>query len=160
LQRRWALDALLLIIGAAAAGAALWLSARRAVVPGAEVIIAFLLGACFCSWTYGLLRYLRWRDTRRVVAMAQPTCTDSDLEGTVYGLIPGSQYRVMQTFRDYYGNQFREGELLRFKERHFLPYHGGHTIIFEEQTLYLQEEVNAEILASFSRYISRSVGQI
>ena len=54
---------------------------------------------------------------------------------------------------DYYGNSFKQGDVLRFRERHFLPYHGGHTVIFEERALYLQEKVNAEILDNFSEYI-------
>lgn len=54
---------------------------------------------------------------------------------------------------DYYGNSFNQGDVLRFRERHFLPYHGGHTVIFEERALYLQEKVNAEILDNFSEYI-------
>jgi len=49
----------------------------------------------------------------------------------------------------------RRGEHLRFKERHFLPYHGGHTIVFDQRPLYLQEEANASILENFSDYIAR-----
>jgi hypothetical protein len=60
----------------------------------------------------------------------------------------------MQTFIDYYKNEFQQGEMLRFKERHFLPYHGGHTIIFEQRPLYLQEEENAAILENFFEYIA------
>jgi len=76
------------------------------------------------------------------------------LKGTVYGLIQGAEYQVMQNFIDYYKNEFQQGELLRFKERHFLPYHGGHTIVFEQRPLYLQEEENAAILSNFSEYIA------
>lgn len=77
-----------------------------------------------------------------------------ELKGTVYGLIQGVDYQVMQNFTDHYNNQFQRGELLRFKERHFLPYHAGHTIIFEQRPLYLQEEENAAILENFSAYIA------
>ena len=76
------------------------------------------------------------------------------LKGTVYGLVQGAEYKVIQTFTDYYQNQFQRGELLRFRERHFLPYHGGHTIIFDQRSLYLQEEANQAILANFSEYIA------
>jgi hypothetical protein len=78
-----------------------------------------------------------------------------ELDGTVYGLIGGGEYRVMQSFTDYYGNQFQRGEMLRFKGRHFMPYHGGHTIVFEGRSLYLQETENKAILANFSEYIAR-----
>jgi hypothetical protein len=56
---------------------------------------------------------------------------------------------------DYYGSAFKQGEVLRFKEQHFLPYHGGHTIVFDERSLYLQEEENADILAHFSSYVMK-----
>jgi hypothetical protein len=75
-------------------------------------------------------------------------------EGTVYGMIPGREYQVMKSFTDHYGNEFQEGERLRFKERHFLPYHGGHTIVFEGKTLYLQEDQNSKILDNFAEYIA------
>ena len=88
------------------------------------------------------------------MALVRPTYQD-ELQGTVYGLVPGGEYRVIQSFTDYYANQFERGEVLRFKERHFLPYHGGHTIVFDEKSLYLQESDNEELLANFSDYIER-----
>ena len=154
-RKPWLLLVLLLIAGAAAATVALSLGSRRAAMPGSGAVIGGLLIVCFGCWTYALLRYLRARDARRAVAVAEPSYLDSNLEGTVYGLLARAEYRVMQSFLDYYRNHFQEGELLHFKERHFLPYHGGHTIIFDERSLYLQEEENAEILANFSRYIAR-----
>jgi len=80
---------------------------------------------------------------------------NEELAGTIYGLIPGAAYRVIQSFTDYYGNNFQQGELLHFRERHFLPYHGGHTIVFEGKPLYLQENENEELIANFSDYIER-----
>ena len=97
--------------------------------------------------------YLRWKERRTLVTGVTPMDRE-ELKGTVYGLVQGAEYQVMQTFTDYYNNQFQRGELLRFKERHFLPYHGGHTIIFEQRPLYLQEEENAAILSNFSEYIA------
>ncbi|MFN8441935.1 MAG: DUF3601 domain-containing protein [Caldilineaceae bacterium] len=76
---------------------------------------------------------------------------------SVYGLTPGHCYQVIQSFTDYYGNRFEQGEILRFKQRHFLPYDGGHTIVFEERSLYLQEETNQEILERFAEYFVRLV---
>jgi len=68
-----------------------------------------------------------------------------------------SQYRVLQDFVDFYQNQFRQGELLTFIESHFLPYHGGYTVVFQERTLYLQEEVNSSILGSLGDYLRLAV---
>ena len=64
-----------------------------------------------------------------------------------------SQYRVQRDFADYYQNQFTQGELLTFVDSHFVPYHGGHTVVFKERTLYLQEEVNSKILGSLGDYL-------
>ena len=64
-----------------------------------------------------------------------------------------SQYRVLQDFVDFYQNQFRQGELLTFVELHFLPYHGGYTLVFQERSLYLQEEANSSILGSLEDYL-------
>ena len=101
-----------------------------------------------------MILYLRWRD-RRNLARPVAAIDREELKGTVHGLVQGAEYRVLQTFTDCYQNQFQRGELLRFKERHFLPYHGGHTIIFDQRSLYLQEEMNQEILANFAQYIAR-----
>ena len=97
--------------------------------------------------------YLRWKE-RRTLVTGVTAMDREELKGTVYGLVPGAEYQVVQTFTDHYNNQFQRGERLRFKERHFLPYHGGHTIIFEQRPLYLQEEENAAILENFSEYIA------
>jgi hypothetical protein len=78
-----------------------------------------------------------------------------DRKGTIYDLLPEIQYRVMKSFTDYYGNSFEAGEMLRFKERNFSPYHEGHTIVFYERSLYLQEDRNKEILQNFSEYIAQ-----
>lgn len=71
---------------------------------------------------------------------------------TIYGLKPGQPYHVIQSFTDTYGNSFAQGETLHFKQRHFLPYEGGHTLVFEERSLYLQEEKNSEMIEHFSEY--------
>ena len=73
--------------------------------------------------------------------------------GTVYDLQEGCRYRVRKDFTDYYGSRFAEGEILTYQKREFLPYHGGHTIHFGPQTLYLQEEQNADILEDLWTYL-------
>ena len=65
----------------------------------------------------------------------------------------GVQYRIQRDFADFHHNQFRQGELLTFVEFHFLPYHGGYTVVFRERTLYLQEEANLDILGSLGDYL-------
>ena len=145
----WAKLLVLLSIGGVAA-----LSILMALAIQNGILIALLFGIFFVSWTWALFVYLRWRDKRNL-GTPLTTMDREELKGTVYGLVPGAEYQVVQSFTDHYGNQFQRGELLRFKERHFLPYHGGHTIVFDGRPLYLQEEENASILDNFSDYISR-----
>ena len=71
----------------------------------------------------------------------------------IHDLKQGSKYRVQRDFADYYQNQFTQGELLIFIESHFLPYHGGYTVVFKEKTLYLQEEANSNILGSLGDFL-------
>ena len=77
---------------------------------------------------------------------------------TIYTLEKGAAYVVKRAFTDFYGNVFSPGEALTYQERHFLPYHGGHTIVFKERSIYLQEEVNADLIDSFADYLSRAAG--
>jgi hypothetical protein len=67
-------------------------------------------------------------------------------------------YVVNIMFTDFYGNVFSPGELLTYVERHFLPYHGGHTIVFKERNIYLQEEENQDIIDRFADYLSCAKG--
>jgi hypothetical protein len=150
----WLLLSLLLIVGGFAALSAFSLLSHQGDLPNWGILIAILLGTYFVSWTWALMIYLRWRG-RRTLATGVTAMDREELKGTVYGLIQGAEYQVMQNFTDHYNNQFQRGELLRFKERHFLPYHGGHTIVFEQRPLYLQEQENAAILENFSEYIAR-----
>src|SRR5678815_1767117 len=143
---------LLLGIGALSALSALSLLGRQGDISNWGIILTILLLTYFISWTWALFVYLRWRDRVSLASPATPAMNLEALKGTVYGLVPGTEYRVMQTFTDYYNNQFQRGELLHFKERHFLPYHGGHTIIIHERSLYLQEDTNAPILSNFPSY--------
>lgn len=79
--------------------------------------------------------------------------TDTSL--TIDRLERSAHYQVCQTFHDFYHNLFKEGEILTFVERSFLPYHGGHTIVFKEKTLYLHEDENTDILDSFGLFFRR-----
>jgi hypothetical protein len=48
----------------------------------------------------------------------------------------GLAVRVVKTFTAS-GAEFKEGTILHFKSRNFLPYHAGHTVYFEETTMWL-----------------------
>ena len=77
----------------------------------------------------------------------------------IHTLEEGATYVVNRGFTDFYGNVFSPGEMLIYTERHFLPYHGGHTIVFKERNIYLQEEENQDIIDSFGEFLSRVVGR-
>jgi len=72
---------------------------------------------------------------------------------SIHQLKKAARYRVSQDFTDFYRNQFLQGELLTFVELHFLPYHGGYTVVFQERNLYLQEQENADIIDCLSDYL-------
>lgn len=71
----------------------------------------------------------------------------------VYGLNPGVTYRVIRQIKDCYGDVFPVGTELLFVRRHFLPYHGGHTLVFRPRPMYLQEDLNAEVLERLDAYL-------
>lgn len=75
------------------------------------------------------------------------------LKAGVHGLVAGASYRVLREIRDHYGNVFPVGMELLFVRRHFLPYHGGHTVVFQPQAMYLQEEEHADVLARLEAYL-------
>jgi hypothetical protein len=153
--------AVLALLGMCAAFGALWLESNRYAVPNWGYVTAALMCCFFVLMTWALFLLLALRDRRNATltppqfpqTAAPPFMSMEAQELTVYTLQPGVCYEVKQAFSDHYGNQFEVGERLTFQQRHFLPYHGGHTIVFTEKTMYLQEEVNRVILDDFSRYL-------
>jgi len=122
--------------------------------PSSWTNISIAIGIFALCFIWAFVRFLQWRDGKHPqFIQAQPTPPRPGHEGTVYGLKPGSNYRVIKPFTDFYGNTFEKGEELHFQTRHFLPYDGGHTIVFENRRLYLQENKNQDILDNFSEYI-------
>lgn len=159
---------LLTLVGTCAAGAALWLEWHKSAIPESRYVIAGLMVAFFVSLTSALFLYLARRDQARRFAAtvvsnqidhADDSSGSHEMEGvSIYGLAVGQCYEVRQDFIDYYGNRFEAGEHLTFRQRHFLPYHGGHTVVFAEKVLYLQEEQNRQIVDEFWQYFTVSQG--
>lgn len=150
---------LLLVVTAVAASSAIWLADHRDAVRSSGAAIAALMLVFFFCGGWLLLILLRAQERQRArkqtaARAAAPPRVTPELEGTVYGLVSGRTYRVAQSFADCYANRFEAGELLRFRERHFLPYHGGHTLVFEERSIFLQEDQNRLILDNFSDYLA------
>lgn len=55
----------------------------------------------------------------------------------IWNLAPGAAIRIVKTFRDCTGTEFVEGTTLHYTHRNYLPYHSGHTVFFQEATMYL-----------------------
>jgi hypothetical protein len=55
----------------------------------------------------------------------------------IWNLKAGTAVRVVKDFKDYYGAEFKEGTVLHYEKRDYLPYHEGHTVYFREATMYL-----------------------
>jgi hypothetical protein len=73
---------------------------------------------------------------------------------TIYTLEEGVIYIVTKPFADYYQSQFALGTKLTYVGRAFLPYHGGHTLFFKEQNIYLQEDDDAAFIDSLHEYLT------
>jgi hypothetical protein len=117
---------------------------------------------------------LSMRDSldRRTQQLTTDARTESELRATIEAwftriewwrtrlsinrLQPQHRYRVIQPFRDYYGGTFEAGAILTFIEQHFVPYHGGTTIVFKETRMYLQDEANAQLMADFDAYVEET----
>ncbi len=73
---------------------------------------------------------------------------------SVFDLQPGVRYRVLRQIRDYYDNLFGVGETLTYVERFYLPYDGGHTLVFAERRMYLQQTEHAKILSALGEFLA------
>ena len=58
----------------------------------------------------------------------------------IWDLEPGAVICIVRTFTDCARNEFAEGSILHFTERNYLPYHSGHTVYFQEATMYLCDD--------------------
>jgi hypothetical protein len=68
---------------------------------------------------------------------------------------PGSKYRVLKRFKDYHDNGFEPDTILTFVDRDYFAHDGGHTVKFEETTMYLEDGENFDILRDFHLYFEK-----
>ena len=68
-------------------------------------------------------------------------------------LVVGETYVVVQPFRDDRGVLVQAGDRQTFEGYSFLPYHGGFTVRFRQETLYLQEDRQAEVVEHAERFL-------
>lgn len=71
----------------------------------------------------------------------------------IYSLVPGEKYRVTRDFTDHRNNLVKQGEILAYVERNFSPYHGGHTLVFVDRSIFLQEDENQDLIDRFGEYL-------
>ena len=105
-----------------------------------SIILTVIGVVVFLGLIFGLAAFAIWLKTKLG-------------HGGVYDLRKGRRYVVVQGFTDHHGGRFEAGEQLTFRRHDYLPYHGGHTVEFEERTVYLQDEDNADVLGSIWSYI-------
>jgi hypothetical protein len=72
----------------------------------------------------------------------------------IYTLEEGVIYTVTKPFTDYYQGYVALDTKLTYVGRAFLPYHGGHTLFFKEQNIYLQEDEDAGIINSLHEHLT------
>lgn len=89
-----------------------------------------------------------WQKAWQAVAPAKTKPTHLALEAD-------KTYIVKKPIVDFYSNTFTPGTMLTY-ERSYPPYHGLHTLLFAEATLYLHEENHADIFAEWARFIALS----
>ena len=81
----------------------------------------------------------------------------------IYDLKPGVEYELLRNIVDFHGRSFSAGLRLVFRERHFLPYEDGHTVVFDQVqgstsgsvgkiSIYLQGSEHREIVGNAEIY--------
>lgn len=124
-----------------------------------DTAMAIAALALILSCMSAFVALIAWRDIRRSALRTNlnPGMSEETLrlgvKAGVYGLEPGASYRVIREIKDYYGNIFPVGMELDFVERSFVPYHGGHTVVFQPHTMFLQEQDNADVLNGLDAYL-------
>src|SRR5215208_8445654 len=96
---------LLLCLGAGAVAFSFWLIDHQQGIANSGIIIAISFGVFLLAYTGAFLLFLRWRDSRPGMSKMTTASTErpaQNLQGTIYGMIPGSQYQVIRSFTDYY----------------------------------------------------------
>lgn len=68
-------------------------------------------------------------------------------------LVVGETYVVVQPFRDFRGTLVQAGDLQTYEGYSFLPYDGGFTVRFRQETLFLQEDAQAEVVEHAERFL-------
>ena len=125
-------------------------------VDPSSVVLFFIALAATVAVILAATIFARWLRTKIIwTPFGRWLCRlgFSRANGTIDDLRQGRRYIVIKNFVDHHGGRFEVGEGFTFLRKDYLPYHSGHAIFFEERTLYLQDEENAEILENIWAYL-------
>lgn len=81
---------------------------------------------------------------------------------TAVELIPGQNYRVIKTFKDFDGATYSIGETWKFLEKNFLPYEDGLSLFVERNGQQIQyrlqwrEDAQGQIIDDFSDFVEET----
>ena len=159
-MKRLVAAALCVLIATVAAGLA-WRYAHRVSDLGShgENIMSVMALTAIFGYAAAFILFASWRGSRAstTVGHLNPGANEETmrlgLKAGVYGLKPGVTYRVIREIKDHYGDIFLVGTELTFVQRHYLPYHGGHTVVFRPRPMYLQDETDADVLNDLESYL-------
>ena len=87
----------------------------------------------------------------------------------IYDLKPGVEYELLRDIIDFHGQSFLAGIRLVYRDRHFLPYDDGHTVVFDQERefmpgsfretpIYLQGSDHCDIIENTETYFRVVVG--
>ncbi len=68
-------------------------------------------------------------------------------------LITGNIYTVEKSFSDADGKHIIKGSVLHYLKTEFMPYDAEYTIIFQENEICLNENINSEIINNLNEYL-------
>jgi hypothetical protein len=145
-------SAFLALLGIAVAIAAIELVDHPALVPNGGPIAAVLIGIALVLLGVGFIDVMG--HARQSAPPPGPVPTPPPAgPPTIYTLRIGRTYRVRRAFEDHYREPFAVDELLTYRDRSFIPYHGGHTLMFVERGMWLQEDDQRPIIDAFDDYL-------
>ena len=142
----WTLEIVLGLLGAFCVMTALQMPLTSLGAVLGVLLIGLLL------WSVVLWRVLKRRNPPvPATGGAPPMPADAP---ALYRMWPGRVYEVQQDFTDDARQTFARGERLVFRQRHFLPYHDGHTLMFDGRVVQLQGDAQRELIEDWDAYMA------
>lgn len=145
--------AFLLLLAVAVAAASIELLEHPVFVPNGGPIAAVLMGVALVLMGVAFFDVLGQRAPAAAAAAGPVPTPPPPGPPTIYTLRIGRTYRVRRAFEDHYRERFEVDELLTYRDRSFIPYHGGHTLMFVERGMWLQEDDQRPLIDAFDDFL-------